>query len=93
MSAALRRALAGAVAGFLAGFLAGLAVSEIVGIVSVVAFEDAFGIRYLPVMLAAAGALAAPLLARRRPARPPIGDTVPRRSSPSTASEPTRSRR
>jgi Family of unknown function (DUF5957) len=59
------RTVALAVAGLVAGFVAGIVVSEVVGIVGVLAFDRAVGIRYLPIGLAVAGAVAAPLAVRR----------------------------
>jgi hypothetical protein len=58
--------------GIIGGLLAGLVLSEIIGIVGVLAFGVAAGIKFLPVYLALAGAVAAPLLYRRsrRRARP-----------------------
>ena len=54
------------------GLFAGLVISEIIGIVGMLIFGTAAGFEFLPVYLAIAGAVAAPLLyrrSRRRPAR------------------------
>jgi hypothetical protein len=47
------------------GLIAGLMLSEIIGIVGVLVFGTAAGFKFLPVYLAIAGAVAAPLLYRR----------------------------
>lgn len=47
------------------GLLAGLLLSEIIGIIGVLVFGTAAGLKFLPVYLAIAGAVAAPLLYRR----------------------------
>jgi hypothetical protein len=54
------------------GLVAGLVLSEIIGIVGMLAFGTAIGFKFLPVYLAIAGAVAAPLLYRqtRRRSRP-----------------------
>jgi Family of unknown function (DUF5957) len=57
------------------GLLAGLVLSEIIGIVGMLAFGAAAGFKFLPVYLAIACGIAAPLLYRRsrrrsRPQRP-----------------------
>lgn len=47
------------------GLLAGLLLSEIIGIIGMLVFGTAVGLKFLPVYLAIAGAVAAPLLYRR----------------------------
>jgi hypothetical protein len=47
------------------GLVAGLVLSEIIGIVGMLAFGTAIGFRFLPVYLAVACAVAVPLLYRR----------------------------
>jgi hypothetical protein len=54
------------------GLVAGLVLSEIIGIIGMLVFGTAAGIKFLPLYLALAGAIAAPVLYRwsRRRARP-----------------------
>ena len=47
------------------GLVAGLVLSEVIGIVGVLVFGTAAGFKFLPVYLAIAGAVTAPLLYRR----------------------------
>jgi hypothetical protein len=47
------------------GLVAGLVLSEIIGIVGMLAFDTAIGFKFLPVYLAIGSAVAAPLLYRR----------------------------
>lgn len=47
------------------GLVAGLVLSEVIGIVGMLAFDTAIGFKFLPVYLAVAGAVTAPLLYRR----------------------------
>lgn len=47
------------------GLVAGLVLSEIIGIVGMLAFDTAIGFKFLPVYLAIACAVATPLLYRR----------------------------
>jgi Family of unknown function (DUF5957) len=47
------------------GLLAGLVLSGIIGIIGMLVFGTAVGLKFLPVYLAIAGAVAAPLLYRR----------------------------
>jgi hypothetical protein len=52
------------------GFLAGIVLSEIIGVVGLVLFEDVVGVRFLPVVTALVAAVAAVILtlrARRAP--------------------------
>jgi hypothetical protein len=59
------------------GLGAGLVLSEIIGIVGMLAFDTAIGFKFLPVYLAIACAVAAPLLywrRRRRSARNDAAD-------------------
>jgi hypothetical protein len=53
------------------GLVAGLVLSEIIGIAGMLVFGTTVGIKFLPVYLAIAGAVAAPLLYQRnqRPSR------------------------
>ena len=49
------------------GFLAGLFLSEVIGIISVLVFQQPFGIKYLPVYLAViAGVIALVISLNRR---------------------------
>jgi hypothetical protein len=55
------------------GLVAGLVLSEIIGIIGMLVFGTAAGIKFLPVYLALACAVAAPVLClrfRRRSSRP-----------------------
>jgi hypothetical protein len=52
------------------GLAAGLVLSEIIGIIGVLVFGTAAGIKFLPVYLAIACAVAAPVLYRRSRHRP-----------------------
>jgi hypothetical protein len=54
-----------AVLGIAGGLAAGLVLSEIIGIVGMLAFDTAIGFKFLPVYLAVACAVAVPLLYRR----------------------------
>ena len=47
------------------GLVAGLVLSEIIGIIGMLVFGTAAGIKFLPAYLALAGAIAAPVLYRR----------------------------
>lgn len=52
------------------GFLAGIVLSEIIGVVGLLVFEDVVGVRFLPVVTALVAAVAAVILtlrARRAP--------------------------
>lgn len=51
--------------GLITGFLAGILLSALIGLVSLLIFDDATGIRFLPLYLAIQGAVVAPLVARR----------------------------
>ncbi len=53
------------IVGLIAGFLAGILLSALIGLVSLLLFDDATGIRFLPLYLAILGAVVAPLLVRR----------------------------
>lgn len=46
-------------AGLSTGFLAGIALSELIGVIGVIAFDREVGIKYLPFYLGAAFAIAA----------------------------------
>jgi hypothetical protein len=50
------------VIGLIGGFLGGLILSELIGIVGVLLFDRAIGIRFLPLYLAVVGAVAAPIV-------------------------------
>jgi hypothetical protein len=50
--------------GLVAGLVAGILLSELIGIVGYVASGRLIGVRYLPVYLGIAGAVAAPLVHR-----------------------------
>ena len=52
------------------GLIAGLVLSEIIGIIGILAFGTAAGIKFLPVYLAIACAVAAPVFHRRSRRRP-----------------------
>ena len=47
------------------GFLAGIVISQIVGIVGMLVFHQAVGVKFLPIYTAIIGAIGAPLLAGR----------------------------
>jgi Family of unknown function (DUF5957) len=52
------------------GFLAGIVLSEIIGVVGLLVFEDVVGVRFLPVVTALVAAVAAVIVtlrARRAP--------------------------
>ncbi len=51
--------------GLAGGFLAGIVISQLVGIVGVLVFHQAIGVKFLPVYTAIIGAIAAPFLAGR----------------------------
>ena len=53
------------VVALIGGLLAGLLLSEVIGIIGMLVFGTAVGLKFLPVYLAIAGAAAAPLLYRR----------------------------
>ena len=53
------------IVGLIAGFVAGIVVSEIIGIVGMVVFDEVVGIKFLSIVLAALGAVAAPTVAGR----------------------------
>jgi hypothetical protein len=55
-----------AVLAAVAGFITGIVLSEVIGILGVLLFDRAIGIKYLPVYLALAGAVGLPVLARRQ---------------------------
>jgi hypothetical protein len=59
------RTLVMVVLGLVLGFVAGMVASEIIGIVGFLAFDRLVGIRFLPLISAVVGALAAPALDRR----------------------------
>jgi Family of unknown function (DUF5957) len=50
------------VCGLIGGFLGGLILSELIGIVGVLLFDRAVGIRFLPLYLAVVGAVVAPIV-------------------------------
>jgi hypothetical protein len=49
----------------ISGLLTGLLLPEVIGIIGMLVFGTAVGLKFLPVYLAIAGAVAAPLLYRR----------------------------
>ncbi len=51
--------------GGLCGIFAALIISEMIGIVGVLVFDRAIGVRYLPVFLGVAGAVLGPWIASR----------------------------
>lgn len=51
--------------GLAGGFLAGIVISQLVGIVGVLVFHQAIGVKFLPVYTAIIGAIAAPFLTGR----------------------------
>ena len=51
--------------GLAGGFLAGIVISQLVGIVGVLVFHQAIGVKFLPVYTSIIGAIAAPFLAGR----------------------------
>lgn len=59
------RTLIAVLLGLAGGFLAGIVISQIVGIVGVLVFQQAVGIKFLPVYTAIVGAIAATLIVRR----------------------------
>jgi hypothetical protein len=59
------RAVGVTILGIIGGFVAGLVLSDLIGIVGMLVFGTAAGLKFLPVYLALAGAVAAPLLHRR----------------------------
>ena len=64
------RALGVTVLAIVGGLVAGLLLSEVIGIIGVLVFGTAAGIKFLPVYLAIAGAIAVPVLYRRPRHRP-----------------------
>ena len=59
------KAVVAVVVGSIAGFVAGIVLSEIIGIAGFVLTGRAVGIRYLPIYLALAFAVAAPVVRAR----------------------------
>jgi len=59
------KAAVAVVAGLVTGFLAGLVLSEIIGVAGFVLVHRAVGIKYLPIYLAIAFAVAAPVVRAR----------------------------
>ena len=63
------RAVVVAVVALVGGFLAGIVLSEVIGVVGLLVFEDVVGIKFLPVvtaLVAAAAAVVVSLRAQRR---------------------------
>ncbi len=60
----MRTALAVAI-GLIAGLVTGIVLSEIIGIIGVVVLSRAVGVKYLPIYLAVAFAVAAPVVHAR----------------------------
>lgn len=59
------RTLAVTVSALIVGLFAGLVLSEVIGIVGFLVFDRFVGIRFLPILLAIACAVAAPIVDRR----------------------------
>jgi uncharacterized membrane protein YeaQ/YmgE (transglycosylase-associated protein family) len=56
--------------GLIGGIIAGMLLSELIGVVGFLLFDDPVGVRFLPVILGIVGAVALPVLdtwARRTP--------------------------
>jgi hypothetical protein len=64
------KAVGSTVLAVIGGLVAGLVLSEIIGIIGVLVFGTAAGIKFLPVYLAIACAVATPVLYRRSRHRP-----------------------
>jgi hypothetical protein len=63
------RAVVVAVVALIGGFMAGIVLSEVIGVVGLLVFEDVVGIKFLPVvtaLVAAAAAVVVNLRAQRR---------------------------
>jgi hypothetical protein len=63
------RAVVVSVIALIGGFLAGIVLSEVIGVVGLLVFEDVVGIKFLPVvtaLVAAAAAVVVSLRAQRR---------------------------
>ena len=63
------RAVVVSVLALIGGFLAGIVLSEVIGVVGLLVFEDVVGIKFLPVvtaLVAAAAAVVVSLRAQRR---------------------------
>ena len=63
------RTLAVTIFALFGGLVGGLVLSEIIGIIGVLVFDRFVGLRFLPLILAAGCAVAAPILDRRLRAR------------------------
>lgn len=63
------RTLAVTIMALVLGLIGGLVLSEIIGIIGVLVFDRFVGIRFLPLILGAGCAVAAPILDRRLRAR------------------------
>jgi Family of unknown function (DUF5957) len=64
------RAVVVTVAALIGGFLAGIVLSEVIGVIGLLLFDDVVGVRFLPVataLLAAAAAFAVHVRAGRDP--------------------------
>jgi len=59
------RTLAVSVTALIVGLLAGLVLSEVIGIIGFLVFDRFVGVRFLPILLAIACAVAAPIVDRR----------------------------
>ena len=51
--------------GLFAGFLAGIMLSGLIGLASMLLFDDVIGLRFLPIYLAIIGGIVAPFAARQ----------------------------
>lgn len=60
-----KRIVVAVVLGLIGGLFLGLVASEVIGVVGVLAFDRAAGVKYLPVYLALAGGVIAPLIVMR----------------------------
>ncbi|BCL16751.1 hypothetical protein GCM10017556_44900 [Micromonospora sagamiensis] len=63
------RTLVAVLIGLVAGFLAGLVVDQIIGVVGLLTSGDPGGFRFLPLVLAAVGAVVAVVVDRQRQRR------------------------
>ncbi|WP_020574219.1 DUF5957 family protein [Actinopolymorpha alba] len=59
------RTVAVAALALVGGFIAGIVLSEIIGILGMLIFDDAVGIRFLPILLAVLCAVLAPIADQR----------------------------
>jgi uncharacterized membrane protein YeaQ/YmgE (transglycosylase-associated protein family) len=69
------RTLVAVLIGLVAGFFAGIVIDQIIGVIGLLSTGEVGGFRYLPLVLAAVGAVVAVLIERRMSR----GGTPPRR--------------